>query len=117
MHGDLARCFSRGVAMPNRSSAPESGVTASAEAVAMAKTLSAKHGPLAFFQSGGCCDGSSPICLCDGELPPGANDLLLGSIAGAPFYVDREQYERWGCPTLTSSRGRRALQTRRPSQC
>jgi len=100
MQGDLAPCFSRGVAMPDRSPAPESGVTASAEAVVMAKTLSAKHGPLAFFQSGGCCDGSSPICLCDGELPPGTNDLLLGSIAGAPFYVDREQYQRWGRPSF-----------------
>lgn len=66
----------------------------------MTEALTAEHGPLAFFQSGGCCDGTSPICLRDGELPPGANDLPLGSIAGASFYVDCEQYERWGRPVL-----------------
>lgn len=66
----------------------------------MTRALAAEHGPLAFFQSGGCCDGTAPICLRDGELPPGPGDLLLGEIAGAPFYVDREQYERWGRPAL-----------------
>ncbi len=66
----------------------------------MARALAAKHGPLAFFQSGGCCDGTAPICLCEGDLPPGPDDLLLGTIAGAPFYIDREQYERWGRPAL-----------------
>ncbi len=75
-------------------------LSASQEAVAMTRALAARHGPLAFFQSGGCCDGTSPICLRDGELPPGGNDVLLGAIAGAPFYVDREQYERWGRPLL-----------------
>jgi uncharacterized protein (DUF779 family) len=73
---------------------------ASPAAVEMVERLSAQHGQLAFFQSGGCCDGSSPICLKDGELPPSGNDLLLGEIAGAPFYVDREQYERWGRPSF-----------------
>jgi len=60
--------------------------------------LQATHGALAFFQSGGCCDGSLPICLADGELAPGPDDLLLGSVVGSPFYVNREQYERWGRP-------------------
>lgn len=73
-------------------------LTATAAAIEMVERLSARHGRLAFFQSGGCCDGSTPICLTDGELPPGVNDLLLGEIAGAPFYVDSEQYERWGEP-------------------
>ena len=40
------------------------------------------------FQSGGCCDGSSPMCLPEGELPSGPNDLLLGEVGGAPFYID-----------------------------
>ncbi len=75
-------------------------VTATPAALAMIERLTAEHGPLAFFQSGGCCDGSSPICLNDGELPPGTDDLLLAELAGAPFYIDREQYERWGRPSL-----------------
>jgi uncharacterized protein (DUF779 family) len=76
----------------------QSSLSASPPAIEMAERLTADHGPLAFFQSDGCCDGSSPICLMLGELPPGPNDLLLGEIAGAPFYVDGEQYERWGRP-------------------
>ena len=60
--------------------------------------LEATHGPLAFFQSGGCCDGTSPICLKDGELPVGPHDLRLGEIGGAGFYIDSDQYERWGKP-------------------
>ena len=53
-----------------------------------------------FFQSGGCCDGSSPMCFPDGELLLGPSDLLLGEIDGSPFYIDAEQYERWNRPTL-----------------
>jgi len=53
-----------------------------------------------FFQSGGCCDGSSPLCLKEGELPLSPQDMRLGEIAGAPFYIDTEQYERWGRPHL-----------------
>jgi hypothetical protein len=62
--------------------------------------LRAEHGPLMLFQSGGCCDGSSPMCFPDGELLLGPNDLLLGELDGCPFYVDAEQYERWNRPTL-----------------
>jgi uncharacterized protein len=78
----------------------EQKLTATRAATEMVERLTVEHGALAFFQSGGCCDGSSPICLKEGELPPGANDLLLGEIAGAPFYVDSEQYERWGRPAF-----------------
>ena len=55
--------------------------------------LKARYGSLMFVQSGGCCDGSSPVCLREGEL-------LLGEIEGCPFYIDREQYERWQKPRL-----------------
>jgi uncharacterized protein (DUF779 family) len=50
-----------------------------------------------FFQSGGCCDGSSPMCFPDGELLLGPNDLLLGDVdgCGARFHIDAEQRERW----------------------
>ena len=75
-------------------------VTATDAAVRAIERLRAEHGPLAFFQSGGCCDGSLPICLKDGELPPGPGDALLGKIDGTPFYVDAEQYQRWGNPHL-----------------
>jgi hypothetical protein len=75
-------------------------VTATAAALDAIERLGAAHGPLTFFQSGGCCDGSSPICLRLGELPVGAQDVLLGELAGAPFYIDAEMYERWGRPDL-----------------
>ena len=60
--------------------------------------MTAEHGPLMLFQSGGCCDGSSPILLKDGELPQGPNDVMLGEIAGTPFWIDGEQYRRWKQP-------------------
>ena len=75
-------------------------MTATDAALEAIERLRAVHGPLAFFQSGGCCDGSLPICLKDGELPPGPDDLLLGTVAGAPFYVDAEQHARWGQPSF-----------------
>jgi uncharacterized protein (DUF779 family) len=62
--------------------------------------LRAEHGPLVFFQSGGCCDGSSPMCFPEGELRIGSNDVLLGAVEGCPFYIDAEQYERWGRPAF-----------------
>jgi uncharacterized protein (DUF779 family) len=73
-------------------------VTATDDALAAIEALTEAHGRLMFFQSGGCCDGSSPICLHDGELPIGPNDLLLGEVGGSPFYIDSDQYERWGRP-------------------
>ncbi len=73
-------------------------VSATRAALEAIDRLEAAHGALMFFQSGGCCDGSSPICLKDGELPVSPHDLRLGEIGGAGFYIDREQYERWGEP-------------------
>jgi len=75
-------------------------VTATSQAVEAVHRLVAKHGPVVFHQSGGCCDGSSPICLPEGEMPPGPNDVLLGDVAGASFYVDSEQYARWRSPSF-----------------
>ena len=73
-------------------------VQATPAALEAIRRLEAAHGPLMFFQSGGCCDGTSPICLRDGELPLGPGDVRLGEIGGASFYIDRDQYERWGKP-------------------
>ncbi len=53
-----------------------------------------------FFQSGGCCDGSSPMCFTDGELLLGPNDLQLGDVDGCSFHIDAAQYERWNSPSL-----------------
>jgi uncharacterized protein len=62
--------------------------------------LEAAHGPLMFFQSAGCCDGGSPLCLKEGELPLSPHDVQLGEIGGAPFYTDAQQYERLGKPPI-----------------
>jgi uncharacterized protein (DUF779 family) len=75
-------------------------VVATESAVAEIGRLRGEYGPLMFVQSGGCCDGSSPMCFPDGELVVGPSDLLLGEVEGCPFYIDRDQYERWNRPTL-----------------
>jgi uncharacterized protein (DUF779 family) len=74
-------------------------VTATDDALAAIVALTEAHGRLMFFQSGGGRDGP-PICLREGELPTGHADLLLGTVGGAPFYVDADQYEAWGRPEL-----------------
>jgi uncharacterized protein (DUF779 family) len=73
-------------------------VTATTEALEVIERLKQKHGPLAFFQSGGSWDRAAAVCLTRGELLPTDGDVKIGAIAGSPFYVDREQYERWGAP-------------------
>ena len=63
--------------------------------------LREKHGPVMFHQSGGCCDGSSPMCYPLGEFLVGDSDVLLGYVAGAgdaggaPFYMSKPQFEYW----------------------
>lgn len=57
--------------------------------------LRSKHGPLMFHQSGGCCDGSSPMCYPAGELIIGEQDVLLGEIGETPFYIHQNQFEYW----------------------
>ena len=57
--------------------------------------LSARHGDLMFFQSGGCCDGSSPMCYRRGDFNVSDTDVYLGDVAGAPFYMGAEQFEYW----------------------
>ena len=80
----------------DRDNGPRVGATPAA--LEVIRRLEAAHGPLSFFQSGGCCDGTSAMCLKDGELPVAPHDVKLGEIGGAPFYIDTEQYERWGRP-------------------
>ncbi len=57
--------------------------------------LQAAHGALLFHQSGGCCDGSAPMCYAQGDFLIGDNDVKLGDIGGAPFYIGAAQFEYW----------------------
>jgi uncharacterized protein (DUF779 family) len=57
--------------------------------------LAGLHGPLLFHQSGGCCDGSAPMCYPRGEFKVGAQDVYIGEIGGQPFYMGRSQFEYW----------------------
>ncbi|WP_174614297.1 DUF779 domain-containing protein [Virgibacillus ihumii] len=70
-------------------------VTATDEALQLINTLIETHGPLMFHQSGGCCDGSSPMCYPRGEFRVGESDVLLGEIGETPFYMSKDQYEYW----------------------
>ncbi len=70
-------------------------VTATPEAIAMIEKLQAQNGPLLFHQSGGCCDGSAPMCYPRGEFRVGAQDVFMGEIGGQPFYMGRSQFEYW----------------------
>lgn len=70
-------------------------VIATDEALQLIEKLEKIHGPLMFHQSGGCCDGSSPMCYPLGEFRVGDSDLLLGNIGEAPFYIGKDQYEYW----------------------
>ena len=63
--------------------------------------LAAQHGPLLFHQSGGCCDGSSPMCFPRGEFKMGDRDVLLGHVADCPFYIGAAQFELWEHTHLT----------------
>ena len=58
-------------------------------------TLRNEHGDLLFHQSGGCCDGSAPMCYPAREFRVGEQDVYLGSIAGCPFYIGAAQFEYW----------------------
>jgi uncharacterized protein len=62
--------------------------------------LARRHGPVSLHLSGGCCDGSSPICLLEGELVLGQRDLLLGEVGGTAVYIDRDQFARWNTPDV-----------------
>lgn len=70
-------------------------VLATKAALQLIERLRAKHGDLMFHQSGGCCDGSSPMCYPLGEFLVGDQDVLLGEIGGCPFYMGKAQYEYW----------------------
>lgn len=76
-------------------------IAATEAALAKIADLVARFGPLMFHQSGGCCDGSAPMCYVRGEFKLGARDVLLGELAGQPFYMGGDQYELWKHTELT----------------
>ena len=72
-----------------------SQVIATIPALQLIEKLRAKHGPLLFHQSGGCCDGSSPMCYPVGDFIVGERDVKLGEIGGAAFFISPSQFEYW----------------------
>ena len=70
-------------------------VTATDAALELLAEICRDHGPVLFHQSGGCCDGSSPMCYPRHEFLVGDGDVLLGAIGGAPFYISGPQYDAW----------------------
>lgn len=71
------------------------------EAKKVMDELREKHGELMFHQSGGCCDGSSPMCYKDGQFRVGRADVKLGEVYEAPFYMAKDQFEYWKHMQLT----------------
>lgn len=71
------------------------------QATAVIHDLREQHGELMFHQSGGCCDGSSPMCFPKGELMLDESDVWLGEIAGCDFYMSNFQFEYWKHTQLT----------------
>jgi hypothetical protein len=70
-------------------------VLATETALELIERLRAKHGKLMFHQSGGCCDGSAPMCYPADDFKVGGNDVKLGDIGGTPFYMDADQFDYW----------------------
>ncbi|MEM1043219.1 MAG: DUF779 domain-containing protein [Bacteroidota bacterium] len=80
---------------------PTPRVLVTDEAKAIIDQLREEHGPLMFHQSGGCCDGSQPMCYAEGDFRLGRSDVKLGAIHGCPFYMARDQFEYWQHTQLT----------------
>ncbi len=78
-----------------------SRVSATEAALKLIVTLQAEHGHLMFHQSGGCCDGSAPMCFAEGEFYLGSADVKLGEVGGVPFYMGLSQFQYWEHTHLT----------------
>jgi len=70
-------------------------VVATDATLAFLANLKEKYGPLMFFQSGGCCDGSSPLCYAVNDFHIGDDDVYLGDLNGTPFFIGHDQFEYW----------------------
>lgn len=71
------------------------------EAAELVARLRDRHGQLMFHQSGGCCDGSSPMCFPVGDFLTGPSDVLLGTVAGCEFWMSAPQFAYWSHTHLT----------------
>lgn len=78
-----------------------SRVNITAEASEVILKLKAKFGDLMFHQSGGCCDGSQPMCFEKGDFKIGNSDVCLGEIDGCEFWMNKDQFEYWKYTHLT----------------
>jgi len=76
-------------------------VSITSEAKKVIDKLQERYGKLMFHQSGGCCDGSSPMCFEEGDFKVGSSDIKLGEVYGCDFYMARDQYEYWKHTHLT----------------
>jgi uncharacterized protein len=76
-------------------------ILAKPAAIELINKLKAQHGTLMFHQSGGCCDGSTPMCFVEGEFRVGSSDVCLGEIEGCKFYMSTDQFEYWKHTQLT----------------
>jgi uncharacterized protein (DUF779 family) len=76
-------------------------VLATDAALDLIEKLKGIHGPLMFHQSGGCCDGSAPMCYPANEFKVGGNDVYLGKIGGCPVYMDADQFDYWKHTQIT----------------
>ncbi|MBB6443413.1 DUF779 domain-containing protein [Bacillus benzoevorans] len=70
-------------------------VTATDKALILIETMKEKHGQILFYQSGGCCDGSAPMCYGKDDFLLGNSDIYLGAIGNIPFYMHKSQYDYW----------------------
>jgi uncharacterized protein (DUF779 family) len=76
-------------------------VLLTAKAEELIDRLRAEHGAVMFHQSGGCCDGSAPMCFPVGEFKTGINDVLVGKIYDCDFFMSAFQFEYWQYTQLT----------------
>jgi len=76
-------------------------ISATSQAISLIRILRDEHGELMFHQSGGCCDGSQPMCFEKGEFKVGESDVYLGDIEGCGFFMGRDQFEYWQHTHLT----------------
>lgn len=80
---------------------PVSRVLITPEADELLNVLKQKHGALMFHQSGGCCDGSQPMCFEKGDFILGQSDVCIGSISDCEFWMNKDQFEYWKFTQLT----------------